>query len=188
MATATAGEIVTGAQLNGEAGLASGGIAPGPVSGAGTIDEGGGATTAQSVLAAAGEPGQSSGPQAAGRLDALERGLIELEAKLSEALQRMNAAQQAQALDKELRSAGAIDVETAAALITQNRGAGKQLDIPAQVSALKQSKPFLFRSSVAGGVMGPSARRDPLTQLAQHAVATGDKRALLEYLRARRGS
>ncbi len=188
MATATGGDSVGGVQIDGAQIGGAGTISPGSGdTGGGATPDGDGATTAQSVLAAAGDSGASGQPALAARVTAIEAKLGELEALLQQATQAMAAAEQARQLEKQLQGAGAVDVPTAAAVIAQKLGGGAIADIAAEVAALKQSKPFLFRSGLPGSAMGPATKRDPLTQLAEQAVATGDKRALLEYLRARRG-
>ncbi len=61
-------------------------------------------------------------------------------------------------------------------------------DIPKAIADLKKNKPFLFRparpQASAMSAAGKPAPQDELTQIADHARATGDKRALLQYLRA----
>lgn len=188
MATATGGDSVGGTVIDGGLPIGNNGTAPaGPADSSGGIGADGGATTAQTVLAAAGEAGAPGQPDLAARVTAVEARLVEIAGLIAQATQAMASAEQARQLEKELSGAGAVDVPTAAAVIAQRAGGGTIADIAAEVAALKQSKPFLFRAGLAGSAMGPTTKRDPLTQLAEQAVATGDKRALLEYLRARRG-
>lgn len=186
MATASGGDSVGGVQIDGGQVGGAGELSPGSGDvGGGASPDGGGATTAQTVQAVAEDTGVQ--PDLAARVTAIEAKLGEIEAALQQATQAMGAAEQARQLERELNAAGAVDVPTAMAVIAQKLGGSAITDIASEVAALKQRKPFLFRGGLAGGAMGPAAKRDPLAQLAEQAVATGDKRALLEYLRARRG-
>lgn len=188
MATASSGAEVTGIMIAPGPGVSGGsapGVSVGGQTGAGGSDGDSGATTAQSVANAAGDSGAAQGADIAAKVAALEAKIGEIQNLLQQAIRDWTSADQARKLEQELNAAGAVDIPTASALLGPAINAGAQ--IAEAVSGLKQSKPFLFRRAQAGGTMGPATKRDPLTQLAEQAVATGDKRALLDYLRARRG-
>lgn len=187
MATASGGTEVTGTTIAaGSGNIEGGGGTPtvtGLTGGGGSDESGGTLTTTQSVQAA----GENAGPAAelATKVAALETKLGEVEALVRQAVASFESAEKSRQLNAELAASGAVDVSTAAALLGPAVQAGT--DPAAAVASLKQSKPFLFRRPAGSTAMGAAAKRDPLAALAEQAVATGDKRALLEYLRARRG-
>jgi hypothetical protein len=90
----------------------------------------------------------------------------------------------------ELVQADAVDLETARLLTESALAHGDTQDVPKVVAALRQSKPFLFRAKrPPTGSMSATAATSPptLDEAAEHARATGDRRSLLRYLRAKRG-
>ncbi|MBI1190683.1 MAG: hypothetical protein GC200_08410 [Tepidisphaera sp.] len=185
MATATSGGDVTGTTIgSGSANLDGGsGVTVGGQTGAGGSDGGGSASTAQSVQAAGDSAEQ--GTDIVAKIAALEAKLAAVETLVREAVAAFSSAEKSRQLDQELAAAGAVDLPTAAALLGPAVQAGTAA--AAAVASLKQSKPFLFRKPQASSAMGAASKRDPLAALAEQALATGDKRALLDYLRARRG-
>lgn len=104
-------------------------------------------------------------------------------------------------IESELRRAGALETEAAAALLRERvrvvQEAGKQADLRELVAELKKTKSMLFASGVKTPVAPPSgatgAARSERTsvetakQAAEEARTSGDRRALLRYLRLRRG-
>ncbi|HED54225.1 MAG TPA: hypothetical protein ENJ00_08495 [Phycisphaerales bacterium] len=111
--------------------------------------------------------------------------------QLAQAQSALIEQKQAQELEQQLVEAGAIDVETAKVLAEARLRTG-DATIEEVVSELAASKKFLFRSrkkSAAGSAVSgsPSAMKTPLEDLADQARQTGDRRALLRYLRQRRG-
>lgn len=129
---------------------------------------------------------------------------MELEAQLSDAQQKLGEAQKAveqarEALDsserkrqieRQLTEADAMDMETALLLTEASVAQMKQPDVNAAVSELRRRKPWLFRArqaAAASSALGMHAPADPAHDAAKEAAATGDRRALLRYLRARRG-
>ena len=122
----------------------------------------------------------------------------ELQAELAQVKQRLGQAEaalvdqrQSHELEQQLMDAGAIDVETAKILAEARLRTGEST-VEDVISELVASKKFLFRSrkkaAVGSAVSGsPSVVKSPLEDLAEQARQTGDRRALLKYLRQRRG-
>lgn len=114
--------------------------------------------------------------------------LAETEQLLSQAREALDAAERKHTIERELWSQGALDVETAT-LLTEAAIAGMpKPDARAAVAELKRRKPFLFRApSPAASAMSPHApAANSLDQAAADARSSGDRRALLRYLRLKR--
>ncbi len=130
------------------------------------------------------------------RAERAERQAAELEARMDAMKNELSEAQSSAArarfdhqLDAALYSAGAIDVETARAVAAGRIGDDSDLTPAALVQRLKREKPFLFRSPAPShSAMSPRAEDNGATTVraARHAATTGDRTALLDYLRARR--
>jgi hypothetical protein len=118
----------------------------------------------------------------------LEARVAELEAALADAQSSAGQAARERTLEQELARAGAIDTETAALLLTTAMTEQPEADIGALVRDLRDRKPFLFAAprSSANASMGPAVPVDELGDLATDARHTGDRAALLRYLRRRR--
>ena len=130
--------------------------------------------------------------QAEARVAELESEVSRLESALAEAEAASSGAELKRRIDRELASARAIDLETAA-LLTEAAVAGlDDPDVAAAVAELRRRKPFLFGrgfGATAMGAIGDGGGADgELADLAEQAKTTGDKRALLRYLRLRRGA
>jgi hypothetical protein len=116
--------------------------------------------------------------------------LAETEQFLAQAREALDAAERKHAIERELWAQGALDVETAA-LLTEAAVAGLSApDARAAVADLKRRKPFLFRTppSAAGAMAGHAAAAGTLDQAAADARDSGDRRALLRYLRLKRSA
>ena len=120
----------------------------------------------------------------ADRTAQLERELADVRAALaeSERMRLMHAA---------LLEARAVDVDAAAALVREALGEAGNAGIGAAVRDLKRRKPHLFRAvpatgSMAAAIGAPGSGATTADDLAAAARATGDRRTLLDYLRARR--
>ena len=119
----------------------------------------------------------------------LRHKLAQTEQLLSQAREALDAAERKRQIERELWQEGAVDVETAA-MLTEAAVAGmKPGDVRVAVADLKKRKPFLFRASASrgSGVMGGQSVGDHLVAAAAEARESGDRRALLRYLRLRRG-
>ncbi len=121
----------------------------------------------------------------------LEEELELAQARIAELERRLASESMRTELERQLVDAGAVDLETATVL-AERRLAEGGLTVGEAVSALAQSKGFLFRkpgrSVGASALSGAPARaKDSLEELAHEARETGDRRAVLKYLRRRRG-
>jgi len=87
---------------------------------------------------------------------------------------------------------GAIDIEAAALLTAVAVEGLSDPDIEAAVKELRAARPYLFEGgavAVAGGAsMSPGVSRGGALDAAAEAASSGDRGALLRYLRMRRGS
>jgi len=167
--------------------MSGGGIGAGG-GGGGTI----GAEERQDVRDAALQ--EESGDQAS-TVDDLREQLELAQARIEE-LEKMMASESARyELERLLEGAGAIDLETALVLAERMLAEGGVAPAEA-VARLVKTKAYLFRSpgapagvrSGASALSGEPARAaDSLEALAAEASQTGDRRAVLRYLRRRRG-
>ncbi len=124
-----------------------------------------------------------------------------LEEQLTAARAELERERLTRQIEIELQRAGATETEATAALLRERvreaAGAGKQVDLRSLVAEMKKTKAALFggapRTSVAppGGATGvPRTERagvQAAQQAAEEARASGDRRALLRYLKLRRG-
>ncbi|MFB3894142.1 MAG: hypothetical protein ACE15C_19230 [Phycisphaerae bacterium] len=148
--------------------------------------------------------------QAEQRLGQIEQQLNDLQAQVKaggeqltaaqvqrdEARRQLQAAKTRLALERQLARSGVVDVETAAALLAERLEASQDHDEAAIASAVEQlllDKPFLIARGHAGLPPRTAAAREPaagatvqLSQLAQRATSSGDRRTVAEYLRLRR--
>lgn len=93
-------------------------------------------------------------------------------------------------IERELSTQGAIDLETTSLLTEAALTGAQDPDIQAAITDLKRRKPFLFRPPAAqrtSAMSGEIAPAPALDDAALEARRTGDRRALLRYLRLRRG-
>ena len=128
--------------------------------------------------------------------------LEETEAELEAAVGASASIERAHAIERAAVDAGAVDVETVALLVSSAMEAGEAGSASEAVSALASSKPFLFTAAPApppgnsSFAAAPSSPRGgsspgaapPLALAAEEAGRTGDRAALLRYLRLRRNA
>ncbi|MCB9838381.1 MAG: hypothetical protein H6813_03500 [Phycisphaeraceae bacterium] len=131
--------------------------------------------------------------QAAGEQASLLDRIGALEAQLAQAHEALDASERQRTIDLALIEADAVDVETARLLTEIAVMQMEEPDVRLAVSELRERKPFLFRRergpvSPALGAMGigGAAVGGGLEDAAGAAMATGDRAALLAYLRLRR--
>lgn len=136
--------------------------------------------------------------EAESQLAASESALTDARTKLSQVQADLAREKQARVVDRALAGAGVIDTEVASlmldSMLASRPDAGT--NIAPLIEELRTTKPFLFESSLpvrpaAPSVMSaaiPATPADSLNDLAEQARATGDRRSLLRYLRARRAS
>lgn len=130
-----------------------------------------------------------------------EERAVALEQQLATARAELDQERLARQIESELQRAGATETEATAALLRERvrdaRAAGKEVDVRTLVMEMKKSKAALFggaeRTNVSppGGATGvprvPRAGVQAAQQAAEEARESGDRRALLRYLRLRRG-
>jgi hypothetical protein len=124
----------------------------------------------------------------------LEKQLGEAKASLEESQAALDSSERKRQIERELAESDAIDLE-AASLLTE--AAVEQMskpDVAMAVADLRRRKPWLFRSGRQGGSGSMASAPDPATEQARlndgllKAARGGDRRALLRYLRSRRGA
>lgn len=152
-------------------------------------------------------PADNQRPRAIGELECKDRA-VEAERELADAQQELKAAiEELQALrdavaglemsreiDQQLVRARAIDLETARLLVQRELERMESPDIARAVGELRRSKPFLFgQGSGFIGALGSGASAgvsasalNQIDEAAEEARRSGDRRALLRYLRMRR--
>lgn len=127
--------------------------------------------------------------KAEARVQELERLAAELARKLEAAEAQAAARERARQVERALADTGAIDMETATLLVERDLGSAPSPDIAGAVAELRRRKPYLFgagpRASAMSGEAGVPVP-DSLAAAADEARATGDRSALLRYLRMKR--
>lgn len=123
------------------------------------------------------------------RSAALESQIKEFEESLASVRSQLQTEQRARAIDAELHKAEPIDADTVRMLVEVSMPDKQNADVAKVVGDLKKRKPFLFREAPRRSAYGAFAERDfdESRSLAEEARLTGDRNALLRYLRARRG-
>lgn len=118
----------------------------------------------------------------------LEARVAELEGALAAAESAAANLERQRALEQELTRAGAIDLEAAALLLGPAPAEAPERDIASAVRDLRDRKPFLFAppARAEGASMAPASAPQELGDMATNARSTGDRAALLRYLRRRR--
>ena len=125
------------------------------------------------------------------QIEDLESALLKAVERIGELEKQLAEATTSHELERQLVEAGVLDLETATVLAERRLAAGG-VTIGEVVADLVSSKSFLFRSSKGGragsAVSGGAAEaKDSLSQLAEEAMQSGDRRAVLRYLKRRRG-
>ncbi len=130
----------------------------------------------------------------------LEARVAELESELAGAREALDASERRGEIERRLTEAEAIDLETARLLTEAAVSAMEEPDVALAVEDLRRRKPFLFAGDRSGGARprsasalsparehGTNGSGEALRELADEARSSGDRRALLQYLRQRRG-
>jgi molybdopterin converting factor small subunit len=120
--------------------------------------------------------------------------VAELEQTLREAREALDASERRREIDVALLREEAVDLETARMLTEAAVEQMDEPDVALAVRELRQRKAFLFRRGSANGGAamsghgpGDATGASVVAEAASAAAATGDRGALLRYLRARRG-
>jgi len=123
------------------------------------------------------------------QLGELHDRLADLQSRFDDSQQTITSLERRQKIDALLTDSDAIDLEAARLLTEISVSQMDEPDVIAAVSDLRRQKPYLFRHrpSLTHSAMSPHIDA-PSTQqaAAERAVATGDRRDLLDYLRLRR--
>ncbi len=125
------------------------------------------------------------------RIQTPEEKVAELEAQLAAAREAIDASERRHAIDMALVEADAIDLESARLLTEMAVARMDEKDVALAVSDLRKRKPFLFRERgtvTLGAAMGATAGAAHPADAARDEAKSGDRRALLKYLRARRSA
>lgn len=125
-------------------------------------------------------------------VEELQGQVARLEGELAGEREAVDAAEQRRQIEQQLREARAIDLETARLLTESAVQAMDEPDVARAVSELRRSKPFLFAPSVSAGTAVMAGHiagggKNELACAAEDARSSGDRRALLRYLRLKRG-
>ncbi|MGH7244825.1 MAG: hypothetical protein ACREJD_15535 [Phycisphaerales bacterium] len=130
------------------------------------------------------------------KLASLETETQNLRAQLDRNNADLAREKQSRKIDRALNSANVIDPEVASlmleTMLPSAAANGASPDIASLIQTLRATKPFLFESALpsrpAPSVMSPAISTSPSDTLADLATQarTGDRRSLLNYLRARR--
>jgi len=134
-------------------------------------------------------PPQSDDPQA--RIQALEAEIARLKATVAQLQQSLAGTDRRRQIEKALTDNQAVDLETAMVLTEAAMSGPGAPDAATAVRDLRKRKPFLFHSSSARGsaMSGAVSEGDgEMGRAADEARASGDRAALLRYLKMRRGS
>lgn len=124
--------------------------------------------------------------------DELRASLEQARAQIAEANEALNSCETKRAIDAALFETDALDLETARLMTEAAVAQMPERDVAAAIDELRRSKPFLFRSASPGApVSTQSARADAaagidLSGALEEAAVTGDRAALLRYLRLKR--
>ncbi|MCC6284199.1 MAG: hypothetical protein IT439_02680 [Phycisphaerales bacterium] len=108
-------------------------------------------------------------------------------ARADEALRARVGAEDALEAARALHQAGVRDLDEGLARVRSLREAAPEKSVREIVGDLRRNDPGLFAVRQGVNSAGAQGPRDPLADLADEARASGDRRALLRYLRARRG-
>jgi hypothetical protein len=134
-------------------------------------------------------------PEAAAPAPSLEDRIAALEQDLRDAQRAARDARVRASVHRALVDAGPVDLDAVALVIEASVGhAGAEPDaanVARAVEDLRRSRPALFRPAASGRSAAMATRveraaSNPLADAAQRARRSGDRAALVEYLRLRR--
>lgn len=160
--------------------------------GRGEPGEGGGTPPVESRTPVSDEINwRSRALEAESKLAEVERSLAELRAALEQTRAALDQTQRRRAIELAAGAAGAIDIDAAAILIEAALQGRPADELAAVIDDMRRTRPFLFEHTPPpASVMSaePSRGGETLATLADEARASGDRRALLRYLQARRNT
>ncbi len=132
---------------------------------------------------------QTSDPES--RIQILESEIAALKATVSQLQQTLAGTDRKRQIEKALIDNQALDLETATLLIEAAMNGPGAPDAATAVRDLRKRKPFLFHSTTTRGSAMSGAVNEGdggMVRAADEARASGDRAALLRYLKMRRGS
>lgn len=138
---------------------------------------------------------KSRADEAEARCAEHESRIAELERQLSAARDALDASERRRQIERALGESDTVDVETASLLTEAAVSQMEAPDVAIAIEELRRRKPFLFReaspAATGRGIAMRPARETggeeaALDGLAEQARQSGDRRALLRYLRQRR--
>lgn len=170
-----------------------GGIEGGVGGGIGVV---GGGVVGTGVATTTPSPSDLESPLSTGgdpeeRVRALEAEVAALRTVVAQLQQQIEGADRRRTIEKALTDNQAVDLETATLLTEAAMSGPGSPDAASAVRDLRKRKPFLFHptstrgSAMSGAVSGGD---HGMNQAADEARASGDRAALLRYLKMRRGS
>lgn len=116
--------------------------------------------------------------------------LTALQSQLDEASKTIDSLERRQRIDALLAESEAIDLDAARLLTERAVMEMDEPDVAEAVEDLRRHKPYLFRKRRGATASAMSARvsdeGDDAAQAAEQAIASGDRKDLLRYLRLRR--
>ena len=124
-----------------------------------------------------------------------ETRIAELEQELSATREALDASERRRQIERVLGESHTVDLETARLMTEATVAQMDEPDVVIAIEELRRRKPFLFQGDAASGAgRGIAMRPAPeqagsdaaLDGLADEARRSGDRRALLQYLRQRR--
>ncbi len=121
---------------------------------------------------------------------ALQERVNEMTGTLAENEQALASMERRQRIDALLSDADTMDLEAARLLTEAAVAQMDQPDVDFAVADLRRHKPYLFRAKhrTASAMGAEPQEAAPLDDAAEQAVASGNRRDLLRYLRLRRGT
>jgi len=129
--------------------------------------------------------------QAEQKLNELQQMLEQTRGDLGEARRSLDEAERRRRIDALLVESDVIDLEAARLLTEATIEQMDDADVAEAIDDLRRHKPYLFRQRESGGAMSPRPRHGdaagPADDAAAAALASGNRRDLLRYLRLRRG-
>lgn len=116
-------------------------------------------------------------------------------AELEAAKQRLEELERDRAIDAELIAQRPVDLEAARLLLREALRGKPASEAAGAAAQMRRRRPWLFEPGGGGSgpgvggapVMGAASEPEGIARLAESARASGDSRALMRYLRARRG-
>lgn len=124
--------------------------------------------------------------------DELRASLEQARAQIAEAHEALDSCETKRAIDAALFETDALDLETARLMTEAAVAQMPERDVAAAIDELRRSKPFLFRSAPPGAALSTQSARTnaaaaiDLSGALEEAAVTGDRAALLRYLRLKR--